>query len=89
MTESVSGRWQSPQPGLEPEVGAPAPRRRGGWFAFTLLLLVALLALLFLQLFAETRELLTQEEVQRRHQKTEPFQPAGDSTRNSAGSAQE
>jgi len=68
VTESVSGRWQSPQPGLEPEVGAPAPRRRGGWFAFTLLLLVALLALLFLQLFAETRELLTQEEVQRRHQ---------------------
>lgn len=68
MTERVSGRWQSPQPGLESEVGAPAPRRRGGWFAFTLLLLVALLALLFVQLFAETRELLTQEEVQRRHQ---------------------
>ncbi|MCA8921098.1 MAG: PAS domain-containing protein [Planctomycetes bacterium] len=64
-----SGRWQAPHPGLPAEAEGEAPARRGrGWFAFTVLLLVALLVLLFAQLFRETRELLTQEEVQRRHQ---------------------
>ncbi|MEZ6187686.1 MAG: ATP-binding protein [Planctomycetota bacterium] len=72
-----SGRWQSPAQSLASE--APPAQRRGGWFAFTVLLLVALLVLLFAQLFRETQELLTQEEVQRRHQ--ELSQAARDLTR--------